>query len=139
MSIVAGALTPVEQVHYRQALMAYHLGGSFLGDDEDYHDFRFPARGKNVIGACIANPTNQTLTWEIHGLHAADALPDDPGTEKIANGTILTTAHYHDYTHAYPYPFYLLRCYFGTAPTDVTKKTVSVWIDLVAGKLEVGE
>jgi len=137
--VIAGILAPIEQVHYRQALMPYHTGGSFLGDDEDYHDFRFAARGKNVIGLWIDNPTDATLTWELYGLHAKSAALDDPGTEKIDEDTILTTANEKKYIHAYPYPFYLLRCYFAAEPTDETPLTVSVWIDLYWGRLELPE
>ena len=135
--VIPGALSPVETVHYRQALMPYHMAGSFEGEDQDYHDFRFSARGKNVIGLFIDNPTDQTLTWELYGLHAPDSLPDGPGTAKVAENTILTTAYYNDYTHAYPFPFYLLRCYFGTAPGDDPAKDVSIWIDLQSGRLEL--
>jgi hypothetical protein len=130
--IEAGELTPIVQVNYRQVIMPYHGGGSFLGNDVNYHDFRFPARGKSIIGFFIDNPANKDLTWELYGSHTADGLPDEAGVKKIANDTVATVTAEDGTLYYYAYPFYVLRCYFSEAPTDNPVKTVSVWIDLQA-------
>lgn len=128
--IEAGALAPIEQVHYRQALMPNHMTGSFEGSDANYHDFRVAARGKNVLGIFIDNPTDTNLASELWGLHLPDSLPNAAGAVKIGDIVTLTADQSDDSFADYPFPFYLLRCYFAGAPTDDPPKTVTVWVDL---------
>lgn len=130
--IEAGALSSIGQVHYRQVIMPYHGSGSFLGNDANYHDFRFPARGKSIIGFFINNPANKDLSWELYGMHGIASLSDDPGVKKIANDTVATVTSEDGTLYYYAYPFYILRLFFAEVPTDEPAKTVSVWIDLQA-------
>lgn len=115
-------------VHYRQTISPTHKEGSFVANDTDNHDFRFAARGKRTITVAIDNPSDQTLTWSLYGMHEADGDVGDAGTFEVdVTNTILTAAK-GGATNTNSYPFYLLRCSFSVEP-DAT--TVSVYTDVM--------
>ena len=122
-------LSPVgEQVHYRQSISPNHLSGSFVGNDQDNHDFKFKARGKRTITVAIDNPTDQTLTWALYGMHEADGEVGDVGTFEVDVANDILTAAKGGATNTNSYPFYLLRCSFAVTPDGTT---VSVYADVM--------
>lgn len=117
---------------YRQVLMPNHLLGSFLGDDTDNHDFKFPARGKISVLISVDNAPDKALTITLYGMHEADGEVGDPGTFDPSLTNIVDAASKDDLsTNAYSYPFFFLRCAYAETPTDNPPKTVSVYVDSV--------
>lgn len=117
-----------EEVHYRQTISPNHYSGSFVGNDTDNHDFLFKARGKRTVTVAIDNPTDQTLTWSLYGMHEADGKVGDAGTFEVDTANTILTGAKGGATNTNSYPFYLLRCSFSVEPDG---STVSVYADVM--------
>lgn len=115
---------------YRQALIPNHLSGSFTGDDEDNHDFVFQGRGKQAVQVAIDNAPNAELTWSLYGMHSADGAVADAGVFEVDVSNALAAASKVATMNTTQFPYYLLRCAYAAAPTDLPKKTVSVYINV---------
>jgi len=120
-------------VSYRQAVMPSHLTGSFLGDDTNNHDFKFSSRGKPVLGVELDNPCNDVLSWSLYGMHSATGTVGDAGTFLIGSDTVDAADKASEAFLGYVFPFFLLRLVFASAPTDVVKLTVNVFLNLMGG------
>ncbi len=107
-------------VHYRQALSPSHKEGTFVADDTDNHDFYIDARGKRNIRVAINNPSNQTLTWSLYGLHDKDAAYDAVGSFEVDVTNTINTLTKGGALNTVEYPYYLLRCSFAVAPDSTT-------------------
>lgn len=126
------ALAPLSNLNptYRQAIQPLHLSGSFIGDDEDNHDFVFQSRGKQTVQVAIDNAPDAELTWSLYGMSAKDGAVGDAGVFPVDITNALAAATKVDETiTGNCYPYYLLRCVYAAAPTDTPKKNVSVFIN----------
>jgi hypothetical protein len=117
---------------YRQALMPNHLSGSFVGDDEDNHDFVFQSRGKQAVQVALDNAPNAEITWSLYGMHSKSGAVGDAGVFEVDVSNALAAATKVAVLNTSQFPFYLLRCVYAAAPTDTPKKTVSVFINSVS-------
>ena len=120
-------------VHYRQTISPNHQTGSFVGDDTDNHDFRFPGRGKSTLNIEIDNAPNAELSWALYGLHEEDGEVGDPGTFPIDSGAISAADKADEAFMCYCFPFFLLRLAYAVAPTDDPLKTVNAWVNATVG------
>ena len=127
-------LTPISGMpsSHRQVVLPSFLTGSFNSQDTANHDFKADGRGKGRLSVAINNAPNQQLTVTVYGQHVLGGDVGDVGTFSIGSFTVAAgggsaTKGYETIND--PFPFYLIRCAYGVAPTDDPAKTCTVYID----------
>ena len=134
MGTVVETVSPLstrDAVHYRQTIEPNVLSGSFTADDTDNHDFKFSSRGKSHLTVAVDNPADQGCTFALYGMHSISDTVGSVGTFPIGAAVTVATASKGYETCADGFPFYLLRVVYAVAPTDVPKKTTTMYADFL--------
>jgi len=120
-------VTGARETSPRQVQMPNPVTATFDADDTDNYDARLEGWGKGRFSVVVDNPANDIVTATVYGMFSSDGDVGDADVFEIGSFTVAAADKGYETVND-PFPWYLVRLNYASAPTDTPAETCSLFV-----------